>query len=64
MLFDQLKRREFITLLGERSSVMATRGAPAAGAHRPPTNIFWTHSAKGCVGMVIGDEFSSNWLSY
>src|SRR5262249_2004588 len=26
MLFDQLKRREFITLLGERSSVMATRG--------------------------------------
>src|SRR6516164_1470589 len=30
---------------------------------RQPT-FFWTHSAKGCVGMVIGDEFSSKWLSY
>jgi len=72
MLFDQLKRREFITLLGERSGVMATRGAHAAGAHRVPQcrvcvhqpTFFWTHSAKGCVGMVIGDEFSSKWLSY
>ena len=29
---------------------------------RPPINIFSTHSAKGCVSMVIGDEFSSKWL--
>ena len=50
MLFDQLKRREFITLLGERSGVMATRGAPAAGAHRPPTNIFLDAFRQGMRG--------------
>src|SRR5262249_19710691 len=34
----------------------------SAPSLRPPTNIFSTHSAKGCASMVIGDEFSSKWL--
>jgi hypothetical protein len=38
MQFDQLRRRDFITLLGERGGIVAVRDAGAAGqpneAHR------------------------------
>jgi hypothetical protein len=36
MQLDQLKRREFITLLGRRGCVVAARGARAAGRANAP----------------------------